>query len=187
VLNGDRQISRGTEIKGDTVSFPKVQGFNLVVAATNEHGEPDFLPAGEPAVLEIPGLVESAVYWTVQGGHSIQNSGSAPSQHVAIASANGSSFSVNRFPANSAGKMDLGTFDGSIGATGHDGDPAMHATDTIDYEIILSGKVDVELPGGKVRTLAPGDLLVMNGVPHAWKNSYEEDCVYVAITIGYHQ
>lgn len=46
----------------------------------------------------------------------------------------------------------------------------MHATDSIDYEVVLSGKVDMELPGGKVRTLKPGDLLVMGGVPHAWKN-----------------
>ena len=47
--------------------------------------------------------------------------------------------------------------------TGDDGDPAMHASDTIDYEVVISGKVDLELPGGKKRTLGPGDLLVMAG------------------------
>ena len=47
--------------------------------------------------------------------------------------------------------------------------------------------MDLELPGGKKRTLGPGDLLVMAGVPHAWKNPYDEDCVYIVVTIGYNQ
>jgi quercetin dioxygenase-like cupin family protein len=45
--------------------------------------------------------------------------------------------------------------------------------------------VDLVLPGGKKRTLVPGDLLVMAGVPHAWKNPYDEDCVYVVVTVGF--
>ena len=68
---------------------------------------------------------------------------------------------------------------------GQDGAAAMHASDTIDYNIVLSGKIDLELPSGKVHTLVPGDLLVMAGVPHAWKNRYDEDCIFLAVTIGY--
>lgn len=103
-----------------------------------------------------------------------------------LAGPNGSTFGVNSFPANSAGNAaDSEQLGDSMKATGDDGDAAMHASDTIDYEVIISGKVDLELPGGKKRTLVPGDLLVMAGVPHAWKNPYDEDCVYIVVTVGF--
>jgi quercetin dioxygenase-like cupin family protein len=60
----------------------------------------------------------------------------------------------------------------------------MHQTDTMDYEVILSGKVDIELPGGQSRTLKAGSMLVIAGVPHAWKNPYDEDCVYALVLVG---
>ena len=61
---------------------------------------------------------------------------------------------------------------------------AMHQTDSVDYEIVLSGRVDIELPGGQVRTLRPGSLLAMADVPHAWKNHYDEDCFYMGVVVG---
>jgi len=44
----------------------------------------------------------------------------------------------------------------------------MHHTDTIDFETILSGSVDLILGDG-VHHLEAGDMVVMNGVDHAWK------------------
>ena len=43
----------------------------------------------------------------------------------------------------------------------------MHSHDTIDYEIVLSGKIDIVLQGNQRRTLKAGDILVMGGLPHA--------------------
>jgi len=170
------------------MSFPAPAKFNLVVAATNSEGDFDFLDVPGPATLDIPGAVSAGAYWKVSDGHSLSNFGEVPS-NAGVAGFNGSALSVVCFPARSAGKLnadDAGAdFRDSDGD--HNDDPSMHATDTIDYEIILSGKVDMELPGGKVRTLQPGDLLVMGGVPHAWKNHYDEDCVYVAVTIGFNK
>lgn len=102
---------------------------------------------------------------------------------LATGGPNGSAFGILCLAANSADNLDVSK-SWEHAESGHD-DPAMHATDAIDYEIILSGKVDVELPGGKVRTLQPGDILVTGGVPHAWKNRYDEDCLYDAITVGF--
>jgi mannose-6-phosphate isomerase-like protein (cupin superfamily) len=168
------------------MSFPAPGKFNLVVAATNADGIVDFLDVPGPATMEVPGAVSGAWFWEVSGGHSISNFGDTP-EAVNIAKANGSTFGVTCFPARSAGKLDAAAANHNIASAGHNGDPAMHATESIDYEIVLSGKVDIELPGGKVRTLKPGDLLVMAGVPHAWKNHYDEDCVYIAITIGFNK
>src|SRR5687768_8937897 len=167
------------------MSFPAPDKFNLVVAGTDADGIVDFLDVPGPATMDIPGVVNGAWYWEVAEGHSLSNFGRIP-EAVNIAGPNGSTFGVMCFPANSAGKLDL-TDSSDVGAETHGEDPSMHATDSIDYEIVLSGKVDIELPGGKVRTLQPGDLLVMGGVPHAWKNHYDEDCVYIAITVGYNK
>lgn len=168
------------------MTFPAPDKFNLVVAATNAAGEVDFLDVAPPATMDVPGAVNGAWYWEVSEGHSLTNFGRSP-EELKIAGPNGSTFGVMCFPANSAGKLDVAASNASIKSDDVHGDPAMHATDSIDYEIVLSGKVDIELPGGKVRTLEPGDLLVMGGVPHAWKNHYDEDCTYIAVTIGFNK
>lgn len=166
------------------MTFPDPRKFRLVVAGTTDSGETDFLEVGDPATIDVPDVAVGAFYWAIEGGHSRENIGRPPST-VQLAGPNGSTFGVNSFPARSAGKgISIEEIDPTF-ETGHGGDPAMHASDTVDYEVVLSGKVDLELPGGKKRTLVPGDLLVMAGVPHAWKNPYDEDCVYAVVTIGY--
>ena len=47
--------------------------------------------------------------------------------------------------------------------------PGMHATDTIDYGMLLSGRVDLITETGEVE-LVPGDLIVDRGVVHGWRN-----------------
>jgi quercetin dioxygenase-like cupin family protein len=155
-----------------------------VVAGPNESGAADFLEVGPAAEYDFPGVAAGAFYWTVQGGHSKANFG-APSNKIAVAGPNGSTLLVGSFLAHSTGEVDPETLDESMRVTGDDGEAGMHASDTIDYNVVISGKVDLVLPGGKKRTLVPGDLLVMAGVPHVWKNPYDEDCVYIGVTVGF--
>jgi mannose-6-phosphate isomerase-like protein (cupin superfamily) len=49
-------------------------------------------------------------------------------------------------------------------------DPGMHATDTIDFEIVLEGTLVLELDDGAEMTLHAGDTVVQNGTRHRWKN-----------------
>lgn len=49
-------------------------------------------------------------------------------------------------------------------------DPGMHATDTIDFEVVLEGTVILELDDGAEVTLHPGDTVVQNGTRHRWRN-----------------
>jgi quercetin dioxygenase-like cupin family protein len=44
-----------------------------------------------------------------------------------------------------------------------------HATDTIDYVVMLEGEVTLDLEAGSV-TLRAGDVLVDRGVVHSWRN-----------------
>ncbi len=50
----------------------------------------------------------------------------------------------------------------------------MHRTLSLDYGIVLDGKVDMELDSGEVAHLRTGDVVVQRGTIHAWVNNYEE-------------
>jgi len=52
----------------------------------------------------------------------------------------------------------------------HRGDPGMHTTDTIDFEVVLEGTIVLELDDGAEVTLRPGDTVVQNGTRHRWRN-----------------
>jgi quercetin dioxygenase-like cupin family protein len=45
-----------------------------------------------------------------------------------------------------------------------------HRTETMDYHTVLSGEIDVEFDSGQVVTMKQGDVIVLRGVTHCWKN-----------------
>jgi len=49
----------------------------------------------------------------------------------------------------------------------------MHRTETIDYGVVLRGKVWLVLDADEVE-LGPGDIVVQRGTNHAWSNRSEE-------------
>jgi quercetin dioxygenase-like cupin family protein len=49
----------------------------------------------------------------------------------------------------------------------------MHRTGTIDYIIILSGQLELELDDGIKRLIGPGDIVVQRGTIHRWRNPSE--------------
>ncbi len=58
----------------------------------------------------------------------------------------------------------------------------MHATDTIDYLLILSGHVTLVLENGEAE-LGPGDFVVDRGVLHGWRNPHGQDCVAAVVNL----
>jgi mannose-6-phosphate isomerase-like protein (cupin superfamily) len=63
-------------------------------------------------------------------------------------------------------------------------DSAMHTTDTIDFEFVVSGEVDLELDDGETVHLRPGDTVVQNGTRHAWRNRGSQPCCMVVCLVG---
>jgi mannose-6-phosphate isomerase-like protein (cupin superfamily) len=47
--------------------------------------------------------------------------------------------------------------------------PLMHRTETLDYGIVIEGKITLILDDSEV-TLEPGDVVVQRGTNHAWSN-----------------
>ncbi|MDE8654573.1 cupin domain-containing protein [Novosphingobium album (ex Liu et al. 2023)] len=61
----------------------------------------------------------------------------------------------------------------------------MHATDTIDYLVVLSGRVTLVLETGEA-ALGPGDFVVDRGVMHGWRNDHDEPCTCAVVNLPAH-
>ena len=46
----------------------------------------------------------------------------------------------------------------------------MHRTSSIDYGIVMSGSIELELENEEIKTLNQGDIIVQRGTIHRWKN-----------------
>ena len=63
-------------------------------------------------------------------------------------------------------------------------EPGMHTIDTIDYGIVLSGEIWLELDDGAEVHLKQGDCVVQNGTRHAWRNRGAEPCIMAFTMVG---
>ena len=62
--------------------------------------------------------------------------------------------------------------------------PGMHTTDTVDFDVVLSGEVFLELDDGAEVHLGPGDCVVQNGTRHRWVNRSPHPCLLAVCLIG---
>src|SRR6187401_455876 len=60
--------------------------------------------------------------------------------------------------------------------------PRNHRTDSIDYAVVMSGEIDMELDDTTVH-LKTGDVLVQRGTIHNWINNGTEPCVIAFVLI----
>ncbi len=97
------------------------------------------------------------------------------------------------FPVDNTGEEDAGLR--KTGTTLDDGTvfrilelapgvtPRNHRTDSIDYAVVMSGEVDMELDDRTVH-LRAGDVLVQRGTIHNWVNRGTEPCVIAFVLIA---
>lgn len=76
---------------------------------------------------------------------------------------NGAIFRVVRYEAGAVGRM--------------------HRTRTLDYGVVISGSIVLELDDGAVATLCAGDVIVQRGTIHNWTNRGEEACTIAFVLI----
>ncbi|MBX6317260.1 cupin domain-containing protein [Pigmentiphaga sp.] len=104
---------------------------------------------------------------------------------------NGSVIRVNHFPpdrqnldpATIAREFEaLGNRAASAAARGPVRHAMMHRTETIDYAVVLSGKIVMVLDDTEVE-LNAGDIVVQCGTNHAWSNRSDQPCTIVFILL----
>ena len=63
--------------------------------------------------------------------------------------------------------------------------PTMHKTNSVDYLVVLSGEMTMEMESGSTH-LRQGDCIVQRGTNHAWVNKSDKPCVLAAVLIDAH-
>jgi mannose-6-phosphate isomerase-like protein (cupin superfamily) len=173
-----------------------------VVTGHDEEGKAIFISDGTPArhitFDNLPGL-EFFELWATEGVPQIPVDNFDPSVDIQsfVPSATGTRFRIVRFPSGlEMAKLIEKGFDPAafrseyrskipgLAETHEVEDLSMHETVTIDYGIVLSGEIDLELDEGKEVHLKAGDCIVQNGTRHGWRNRSAEACVIAFIMIG---
>jgi quercetin dioxygenase-like cupin family protein len=62
--------------------------------------------------------------------------------------------------------------------------PRNHRTDSIDYAVVISGAIEMELDDGVVAKLKAGDVLVQRGTIHNWVNRGTEPCTIAFVLVS---
>lgn len=103
-------------------------------------------------------------------------------------------WSTDQFPVDNDGAADPTTK--SIGTTLENGTvfrvvryapgvtPRRHRTDSIDYAVVVSGEIHMELDDGVVASLKQGDVLVQRGTVHNWVNKGDVDCIIAFVLVS---
>jgi quercetin dioxygenase-like cupin family protein len=101
-------------------------------------------------------------------------------------------WTTESFPVNNAGDADEALR--KVGTTLKNGTvfrviefapgvaPRTHRTDSIDYAVVLSGEIDMEMEDSVVH-LNAGDVLVQRGTIHNWVNRGTQPCVIAFVLI----
>ncbi|WP_094781662.1 cupin domain-containing protein [Paraburkholderia ribeironis] len=144
----------------------------------------------------VPGFQTTLAWATSQAVPPLPDDGRDPvvSIESVVPAPHGTRLIVVQFPPDSV--MTSPQFDGAAAAQEYaahlpglaeafepDGS-GMHRTQTVDYDIIVSGELWLELDDGEIRHLKAGDIVVQNGTRHAWRNRSDAPAVMMAVLIG---
>jgi len=102
-------------------------------------------------------------------------------------------WTTDTFPADNSGEADTSTR--KVGTTLAGGTvfrviefspgvaPRVHRTDSIDYAVVISGEIDMELEKGSEVHLRAGDVVVQRGTVHNWINRGTAPCVMAFVLV----
>lgn len=146
-------------------------------------------------LAHVPGMSQ-AMLWATAPGEPLPLDGTDPTPLVLsqVPLPGGTSFLIVRFPPDSVYADP--SFDASaaeaeqrIASPGivelfEPDNPGMHTTDSVDYVVVLSGEVWLELDDGQFAHLRTGDTVVQNGTRHAWRNLGTEPVTLAVVQVG---
>jgi mannose-6-phosphate isomerase-like protein (cupin superfamily) len=126
--------------------------------------------------------------WGADAPAHFPDAGAAPSWTAPFPPVGGHRFLLMTIPPGSAheagGDALAEQLASSLGDVMEKDEPGMHKTATIDYEVVLTGRVGLELDDGTEVLLTPGDVVVQNGTRHRWHNRGSEPATMVVVILG---
>lgn len=166
-----------------------------VVTGTGETGKPVIVSDGEPPRTRrhtsTPGFANSLVWTTGYPARpsddptpSVRNVVPGPGETVALTVTfpPDAVFADPAFDPAAAATEQLEALPG-LAELFEPENPGMHTTPTVDYGIVISGEVVLDLDGHST-SLGPGDVVVQNGTRHAWRNPGTEPATVFFVLVG---
>ncbi|MFJ1812705.1 MULTISPECIES: cupin domain-containing protein [unclassified Streptomyces] len=167
-----------------------------VVTGVSPSGKPVIVSDGEPPrtsqSVHTPGFARSLVWNTAAPAvpeadptASLRSFVPAPGETVAltVTFAPASVYADPRWDPAAAAAEQL-EFSPGLAELFEPDNPGMHTTPTVDYGVVLSGELVLDLDGGETAVLKPGDIVVQNATRHAWRNNGTEPATAFFVLIG---
>ena len=136
-----------------------------VVTGWQQDGTPDVLIEGEPGLVVDFGQTSASEIWM---------SSSMPPDTRGRADTVPQAWQLEPPPGGTIFRL----------ATHQPGEEvAPHATETVDYVVVLSGELTL-LIGDREIVLLAGDTVVQQATPHGWANRSTEPCTIAAVLVS---
>ncbi|MGF6987381.1 mannose-6-phosphate isomerase-like protein (cupin superfamily) [Paraburkholderia atlantica] len=164
----------------------QVEGKSVVLSDSNEAGH---------AFAAVRGFKTTQI-WATSPETVLPHAGGDPvqGQVTVMPALNGTRFMIVQFPPDAV--MSAADFDGAAAGAEYaavlpglaecfePNGSGFHVTDSVDYDIVLSGELTLELDDGEQRDLKAGDIVIQNGTRHAWRNKSTQPAVMASVLIG---
>jgi quercetin dioxygenase-like cupin family protein len=59
----------------------------------------------------------------------------------------------------------------------------LHRTDSIDYGIVISGNIELELDNGVFKTIGPSGIIIQRGTIHKWRNPSDSEICRIVFVL----
>lgn len=165
-----------------------------VVTGHDKSGRSVFLQDGLAKNIKemasMPGLALTDLWETTSAPANNEGKEDAAKRPVRLEPPKGGTIvRIVEFPPDSAwrDKADANAAFNSIGAghakDQHNADPMMHKTATVDYIIVLKGRIHAIMEKGE-KLLKAGDILIQRGTNHSWSVRGKKPCIVAAILVS---
>jgi mannose-6-phosphate isomerase-like protein (cupin superfamily) len=149
-----------------------------IVTGYDEQGRPGILFDGEPpTVMDFGPIVTTELWVTDRTPPNVATREDASLREWEIdPPTHGAAFRIVKImPVEAEEKASPG-----------EGEPEFlgeHATETLDFVVVLSGEITMTI-GGREETLRAGDSIVQQATPHDWVNRGTEPCILAGVLIS---
>ena len=155
-----------------------------VITAHDDKGRSTIVSDAPVEAIAVPGVCDLYRIWSADGPATYPDAGVNPDVPGFFPPVGGLRCFVFVLPPNKIAVLEVsdearsGAQDLVMDSSG------FHATDTTDFEVVLSGEATLELEDGSKVVLRTGDTVIHNGSSHRWSNQGNEPAVLCGCNFG---
>ena len=148
-----------------------------IVTGLDEQGRPGIIFDGEPpTVMDFGSIVTTEIWVTDSTPPALSKEDTSLREWEIDPPTHGVAFRLVRI-------MPVGVEEKPAPGEGEPDFLGEHATETVDFVVVLSGEITLTI-GGREKTLRAGETVVQQATPHDWVNRGTEPCVLAGVLVS---